>query len=278
MKKLIYLFAISILSYSASAQTETFHDFSELKIVTLDTLHLSDYAGKKVMVVNTASFCGFTPNFTELVQLDSIYGGPNFAIIGFPCNDFGAQDPFDDSTILAFARTSYNVQFQMMHKIATVSADTAEVYKWLQKRARNGVADANVSWNFNMFCIDEAGHWVRHFPQTNSPMDTAITNWIMSPSVIDGLTPNPSPKVRGVVLLGNPALHKINLTIETSVAENFSVSIFDLQGREIEKIFSGKINSELYISFTPENLSDGIYFVRVKSDGWEKTLRVCFVK
>ncbi|MEO5572345.1 MAG: T9SS type A sorting domain-containing protein [Bacteroidia bacterium] len=273
MKKIISIFAIALFSFTAKSQPETFHDFSALTIVH-DTLHLSDFAGMKVLVVNTASFCGFTSQYTELVTLDSLYGGPNFAIIGFPCNDFGGQEPYDDSTIITFVHI-YNVSFQMMHKISITAPDTVEVYKWLQLMSRNGVADAPVTWNFNKFCIDEAGHWVHHFPQSVNPLDTAITNWITSPNTTGIVSLNKDSEIK---LFGNPAIEKINITINTPIPGKFIVQLFDLQGRQGEEIFSGTINNFESIAYKPKNLSTGIYFVNVKSETVNQTFKVCYVK
>src|SRR5688572_17023607 len=131
MKILITLFSFLIACSNLSAQLKTFHDFTALTIVDQKTLNLSDYAGKKVLVVNLASYCGFTCQYSELVTLDSLYGGPKFAIIGFPCNDFGGQEPGSDATILAFAK-DFRVQFQMMHKIPVKGTNAIPVYKWLE--------------------------------------------------------------------------------------------------------------------------------------------------
>ncbi|HKR05716.1 MAG TPA: T9SS type A sorting domain-containing protein, partial [Bacteroidia bacterium] len=260
MKKIISYLTITLLSFTVKAQTETFHDFSEITILH-DTLDLSDFAGKKVLVVNTASYCSYTPQYTNLVILDSIYSGPNFAIIGFPCNDFGGQEPYDDSTILAFAH-QYNVAFQLMHKISITAQDTAEVYKWLQLMSRNGVANAPVSWNFNKFCIDEAGHWVHHFAEFVDPLDTAITNWITSPNTTGIAALNNTPEIK---LAGNPAFQKININVKTPAPADFTIRVADLQGRQVGKIFSGMVANFHSISYEPAKLNTGIYFVNVKS-------------
>lgn len=157
-----------------------FHQF-RVKNIFGDSVNLSDYAGTKLLVVNTASFCGYTQQFTKLRRLDSAYQSFGFRVIGFPCNDFGGQDPYADSTINSFCQNQYGIQFPMMAKISIVSGDTSPVYKWLQRKALNGVANVSVSWNFNKFLIDENGNWIRHFFSPTEPNDTAITNWIMSP-------------------------------------------------------------------------------------------------
>lgn len=161
---------------------QSFHDF-KVKNIFGDTISLSDYAGKRLLVVNTASFCGYTYQFTKLRQLDSMYQSYNFRVIGFPSNDFGGQDPYADSTIFSFCLNEYAIEFPMMSRISIRTGDTSVVYKWLQRKSRNGVANAQVAWNFNKFLIDENGNWVRHFPSPTQPNDTAITNWIKRPFV-----------------------------------------------------------------------------------------------
>jgi glutathione peroxidase len=145
---------------------------------------MGSFYGKKILLVNTASFCAYTPQFAKLQQLYSSYKYYNFEIIGFPCNDFGAQDPHSDSTINSFCTSNYNVTFQMMSKIEIISNDTAPIYKWLQRKNLNGVQDVSVSWNFHKFLINESGQWVAHYPSTTDPLDTAVTNWIMRPTSI----------------------------------------------------------------------------------------------
>jgi hypothetical protein len=109
-----------------------------------------------------------------------MYQTQNFRVIGFPCNDFGGQDPYSDSTINSFCLNQYGISFPMMSKIFIRVGDTSMVYKWLQKKSLNGVANAPVSWNFNKFLIDENGNWKWHLPSAIEPTDTLITNWITS--------------------------------------------------------------------------------------------------
>jgi glutathione peroxidase len=274
MKKNLLIIALLFFFTGAVAQQETFHDFSALTIVDHDTLDLSTYAGKKVLVVNTASYCGFTNELGDLAILDSLYGGPHFAIIGFPCNDFGAQEPFDDSTIKAFYQNAFHVRFQLMSKIAITSPDTAEVYKWLQLESRNGVADANVTWNFNKFCIDEAGHWIRHLSQTVYPLDTTIVNWILSANTTGVV---PADHQAEVTLRENPSHGIINIGIKTAAAENLTVTLYDLRGSQIQNLFSGRIEKNKDISFIPENLASGIYFLKVQSATTNRTMKVSYI-
>ena len=154
------------------------HEFSALTIRG-DTISLSQYSGTKLMIVNTASFCGYTPQFADLQLLYESYRDYNFEIIGFPCNDFGKQDPHPETEILQFCIENYAVTFQMMSKVAIVKGDTSPIYQWLQRVDLNGVSDARVKWNFNKFLIDEQGRWVAQYPSKVSPLNTVITNWIM---------------------------------------------------------------------------------------------------
>lgn len=269
MKNILTVAFLLLFTIARAQPYETFHDFTQLTIYH-DSLHLSDYAGKKVLVVNTASYCGYTGQLGDLRVLDSMYAGPNFAIICFPCNDFGGQEPYDDSTILQFYQGNYHVSYQLMSKISIKAPDTAEVYKWLQRESRNGVADANVSWNFNKFAIDEAGHWIRHYPETVNPLDTSITNWIMSPNTTGFRPLNISTEIN---ILENPVRDRIKLEINTAMPGNFTVELFDLQGKHIERIFSGFISGTLKI-YQLEKPEPGIYFLRVTGTETNKSFKV----
>lgn len=260
MKKFISAaFAIMICVNGSSQSTETFHDFTEVTILG-DTISLSDYAGKKVLVVNTASYCGYTPQYAGLQALDSIYAPYNFEVIGFPCNDFGSQEPGDDSTIFNFCTGIYGVTFQMMHKVDIVSTDTAEVYKWLQLQSRNGVANAPVTWNFHKFCIDEAGHWVMHFPQTTLPFDTAIVNWILSPPVT---SVNNIDVENSFIIKGNPVGNQ--LVISHNISAQLNVEVLNVVGeRVVSKSFpAGSVN---HLTVNVSSLPKGIYFATIESN------------
>jgi len=274
MKKLFFLICILFVSAGARAQTETFHDFMGLSILG-DTINFSDYAGKKVLVVNTASFCSYTPQFADLAMLDSLYGGPGFAIIGFPCNDFGGQDPNDDSTIFNFCTGIYNVAFQMMSKISVIAADTAEVYKWLQLQSRNGVQDAPVTWNFHKFCIDELGHWVNHYPSTVNPLDTAITNWINSPSVSGISHQEHLTSVRPVE---NPCYEKISFRVSVIKPEYLTMELFDARGISAGVFFSGLAETSCTITCPSKNLQPGFYFARITGSHISQTVKVLLIK
>lgn len=157
-----------------SSHTKSLHDF---KAKTLEGAEF-DFAtlkGKKVLIVNTASECGYTPQYKDLEVLYKKYKANHFTIIGFPCNDFGGQEPGSGSEIKSFCVKHYGVTFQLMEKI---SIATSPIYQWLTSKKENGVLDANVTWNFNKFLVDENGHVVHYLPSSVKPLDKEITNWI----------------------------------------------------------------------------------------------------
>ena len=154
----LFLTLFSVLQLCTSVYSQSIYDYNAVTIVG-DTIPMSQYLGKKIMIVNTASYCGYTPQFAQLQQLYQQYHvSNNFEILGFPCNDFGNQDPGTDSASLNFCSSNYNVTFQMMSHVNIVS-DTTDVYRWLQQQSLNGVSNAQITWNFHKFLIDETGHW-----------------------------------------------------------------------------------------------------------------------
>jgi len=275
MKKIAAIFIVFFCIEHTSAQTlQSFHDFNAVTILG-DTISLSQYAGKKLLVVNTASYCGFTPQFADLQALDSMYASYNFEVIGFPCNDFGGQDPGEDSVILGFCTGVYGVTFQMMSKISITAPDTVDFYKWLQLQSLNGVANAPVTWNFNKYCIDENGQWVSHFTQYTLPFDTAITNWITSGNTT-GLS-NTKNKA-SVKLTSNPVKENINLTIENPSSCKISVLLYSPQGVFIDQVYNGSINSTKTVVYPVNKLSNGVYLLKVLSENYEQNQKICIVR
>ncbi len=136
----------------------------------------SSLKGKKVLIVNTASECGYTPQYAQLQELYEAKGGDNFTIIGFPSNNFGGQEPGSSEEIKAFCSKNYGVTFKMMSKVNAKGSDISPIYQWLTQKSLNGVSDATVKWNFHKFLIDEEGNWVAQFPSGVSPLDEEIMN------------------------------------------------------------------------------------------------------
>jgi glutathione peroxidase len=156
---------------------KTIYDF---KTKTLDgaDFNLASLKGKKVLIVNTASKCGNTPQYADLEKLYKQYGGDKFTIIGFPANNFGHQEPGTSTDIKEFCTKNYGVTFPMMQKISVKGDDMDPLYKWLTQKSENGVQDAPVEWNFQKFMIDENGHWVGVVANDVSPMCDKIVNWL----------------------------------------------------------------------------------------------------
>ena len=150
------------------------HDF-KVKALDGSEFDFSTLKGKKVLIVNTASECGFTPQYKDLEALYEKYKAKNFIVIGFPCNDFGGQEPGTASDIKAFCSKNYGVTFPMMEKI---SIKTCDVYQWLTSKKANGVLDASVKWNFSKFLVNENGQVVSHVGSMTNPLDKDITKWI----------------------------------------------------------------------------------------------------
>ena len=158
-------------------QLNNFHAFN-VQDINEKPFDLSSLKGKKVLVVNTASKCGFTPQYAELQALYKEYGGDKFTIIGFPANNFARQEPGPNEDIANFCQKNYGVTFPMMAKISVKGDDIAPVYKWLTEKSENGVQDASVKWNFQKFLIDENGNWVGTVAPNESPSCEKIINWI----------------------------------------------------------------------------------------------------
>ncbi len=156
--------------------------FYDLSATTLEgaSYDFNSLKGKKVLIVNTASECGLTPQYEQLQELHEKMGGDKFVILGFPSNDFGGQEPLDENGIAAFCQKNYGVTFQMMSKVKVTGDDKCEVYNWLNQKSLNGVSDYEVQWNFHKFLIDESGSLVKDVSPQTLPIDESILTWIES--------------------------------------------------------------------------------------------------
>lgn len=179
MKKQIFaLITFSFLLMTVAAQnTKTFHDF-KVKDIEGKAFDLASLKGKKIMVVNTASKCGLTPQYEDLQKLYSKYASKNFVIIGFPANNFLSQEPGSNSEIKQFCTSEYGVTFPMMEKISVKGDDMAPVYQWLTKKSENGVLDSEIKWNFQKYLIDENGKLVKMISPRDKPDSEEIIQWI----------------------------------------------------------------------------------------------------
>ncbi len=141
-------------------------------------LDFASLKGKKILVVNTASKCGLTPQYEELERLYNEYKDQNFVIVGFPANNFMGQEPGSNENIAAFCQKNYGVSFPMMSKISVKGKDMHPIYQFLTQKAKNGLEDNQVQWNFQKYLLDEEGFLVKVISPQTSPMDASIVDWI----------------------------------------------------------------------------------------------------
>jgi len=150
----------------------------KVKTLTGDDFDFASLKGKKILIVNTASKCGFTPQYKDLQLLYDTYKNDNFVIVGFPANNFGSQEPGTNDEIAAFCKQNYGVTFPMMAKISVKGDDMHPIYQFLTQKSKNGYQDSQVKWNFQKYLIDENGKLVKIIPTKTLPTDKSIVNWI----------------------------------------------------------------------------------------------------
>ena len=139
---------------------------------------MSELEGKKVLIVNTASKCGFTPQYEQLEEIYQKYKDDNFTIIGFPANNFMSQEPGSNEDIKEFCSLNYGVSFPMMSKISVKGDDMHPLYQYLTQKDQNGVLDNEVKWNFQKYLINEDGTLAHVFYSKTLPNDEEIIRWI----------------------------------------------------------------------------------------------------
>ncbi|POY35332.1 glutathione peroxidase [Flavobacterium alvei] len=142
------------------------------------TFDFATLKGKKVMIVNTASKCGLTPQYKELEALYKEYASKGFVIIGFPANNFAGQEPGTNEEIATFCQLNYGVTFPMMDKVSVKGNDMCSVYQFLTQKSKNGLQDSEVSWNFQKYLLNEKGELVKIIAPRTLPNDPEILNWI----------------------------------------------------------------------------------------------------
>lgn len=155
---------------------KTIYDF---KVDGLDgkEINFADFKGKKILIVNTASECGFTPQYADLEKVYEQYKD-KLVIVGFPANNFGGQEPGTNTEIGAFCQKNYGVTFPMAAKVSVKGDDTAPIFKYLTEKELNGVKNSSILWNFTKFLIDENGKLIDNFVSTTKPTDEAITKYL----------------------------------------------------------------------------------------------------
>ena len=188
--KRIFIFLLSAVAFLQSCMNQktevsqqktaenmgkTIYDY---KVESLDggEINFADYKGKKILIVNTASECGFTPQYADLEKVYQQYKD-KVVIIGFPANNFGRQEPGTNAEIGAFCQKNYGVTFPMAAKVSVKGDDTAPIFKYLTEKELNGVKNTAILWNFTKFLIDENGKLIDTFISTTKPTDDAIVKY-----------------------------------------------------------------------------------------------------
>ena len=196
MKKLVTLFSVAALFFSCQNQAqkkqtttptttttpmakETIYQF-KVEDLSGDTFDFSTLKGKKILVVNTASECGLTPQYEQLQAIYEKYKDKNFVIVGFPANNFASQEPGTKEEIATFCQQNYGVTFPMMDKVSVKGSDMCAVYQFLTQKAKNGLKDSEVEWNFQKYLLNEKGELVDVISPRTLPTDPKIVNWIKS--------------------------------------------------------------------------------------------------
>jgi glutathione peroxidase len=156
---------------------ETIYQF-KVQDLNGNNFDFSSLKGKKILVVNTASKCGLTPQYKDLEVIYKKYKSKNFVIIGFPANNFASQEPGTDKEIASFCQLNYGVSFPMMSKVSVKGTDMCSVYKFLTQKSKNGLQDSEVEWNFQKYLINEKGELEKVVLPQVLPTDSSIVDWI----------------------------------------------------------------------------------------------------
>lgn len=167
----------NLVTNNATMERASIHQFKVQDLEGKD-FDFSTLKGKKIMVVNTASKCGLTPQYKDLQAIYDKYKDDNFVIIGFPANDFMSQEPGTNDEIATFCERNYGVSFPMMNKISVKGKEMHPVYQFLTQKAKNGVADSEVEWNFQKYLLNEEGQLDMIISPRTLPTDEKIINWI----------------------------------------------------------------------------------------------------
>lgn len=160
-----------------SAKAENIYQFKVTDIEDKE-FDFASLKGKKVLIVNTASKCGFTPQYEQLEELYKKYKDDNFVILGFPANNFLGQEPGSNEDIAGFCQKNYGVSFPMMGKISVKGKDIHPLYAYLTSKSLNGLEDNSVKWNFQKYLINEEGFLEKVIAPATSPLSDEIVSWI----------------------------------------------------------------------------------------------------
>jgi len=174
--KILYTFAFLLISAFSFSQ-HSIHQF-KTKTITGEDFDMASLKGKKVLIVNTASKCGLTPQYKELQALYIDNKDKGFEIIAFPANNFLKQEPGSNLEIKDFCDKNYGITFPIMSKVSVKGNDIDPIFEWLTQKEKNGVKDIDVTWNFQKFLINENGELVDFVSPRESPLSEKIVNWI----------------------------------------------------------------------------------------------------
>jgi glutathione peroxidase len=170
------LLSILLMATVLTTNAQSIHNFT-VKSIDGKNLNLASFKGKKILIVNTASKCGYTPQYEGLEKVYEQYKD-KLVIIGFPCNQFGGQEAGTNEEIADFCKKNYGVSFPLADKIDVKGSNAAPIYQWLTQKSKNGILDASISWNFNKFLIDENGKMMAYFPSNVKPDSESILSYL----------------------------------------------------------------------------------------------------
>jgi len=180
LMSVLSVFGIITMSFRTSVKEvkpplQSIYDI-EISSIENNAIDLSQFQGKKILFVNVASKCGFTPQYAELQKLHEVYG-EELVIIGIPCNQFMSQEPGSNEEIAEFCQKNYGVSFLITEKVAVKGTNQHPLYKWLTSKELNGSADSKVKWNFQKYLVNESGELLDVFSSNVKPNDKRITSY-----------------------------------------------------------------------------------------------------
>lgn len=168
---------VALISNTETMTKETIYSF-KVKDLSGKEFDFASLKGKKILIVNTASKCGLTPQYKDLEAIYKKYKEKNFVIIGFPANNFASQEPGTSKEISEFCQLNYGVTFPMMEKVSVKGDAMCEVYQFLTQKSKNGLQDSEVEWNFQKYLINEKGELEKVIAPRVLPTDASIVDWI----------------------------------------------------------------------------------------------------
>jgi glutathione peroxidase len=193
MRNLFFVACTAVLLFSCQNQAQekkvelykteiamTKQNIYQFKVEDLsgNTFDFASLKGKKIMIVNTASKCGLTPQYKDLEAIYKQYQDKGFVIVGFPANNFASQEPGTNEEIASFCQQNYGVTFPMMDKVSVKGDDMCEMYQFLTQKSKNGLQDSDVEWNFQKYLVNENGELEKVISPKTLPTDAAVVDWI----------------------------------------------------------------------------------------------------